>query len=203
MNQNRNDGNEAGLLVLVGLGLAGLGIHRSYAGGGGRFLADLTEALRRAKETPQMAASAPPGEIPIGERTLLQRRRRVRHRLAHLRGRQMPTARTLLHVPPKQIAASIEVPPPAKTNKLEKPPRHKAPRAVVQRICNGVRELQAKRLGCPVEKLDTLAKDERVRLTRDEWMEIVRAEYPGVNWGFVQQVRTQVYDFKRSKTKND
>lgn len=138
----------------------------------------------------------------VGNKKLKRSRHSVRrHRSRTIFGvasspRQLPPA------PPK-IAASIEVSPPAKTNKLEKPPRHKAPRAVVQRICDGVRELQAKRLGCPVEKLDTRAKGERVRLTRDEWMEIVRAEYPGVNWGFVQQVRTQVYDFKRSKTKDD
>jgi hypothetical protein len=105
MNQNQNDSG-AGLLLLVGLSLTGLGVHKTYAGGVGRFLADLAEALRRAKETPQMAASVPSGEIPIGARTLLKRRRRVRHRLTHLRGRRKPTARTLLHVPPKQIAAA-------------------------------------------------------------------------------------------------
>jgi hypothetical protein len=57
MSENQNEGS-AGWLIVAGLGLAGYGVHKGYAGGVGQLMADFTEAWQRAQESPQSIAPA-------------------------------------------------------------------------------------------------------------------------------------------------
>jgi hypothetical protein len=57
MSENQNEVG-TGWLIVAGLGLAGYGVHKGYAGGVGQLMADFTEALRRAQESPQSIAPA-------------------------------------------------------------------------------------------------------------------------------------------------
>jgi hypothetical protein len=87
-----------------------------------------------------------------------------------------------------------------KPSKKEKPKRatkHVTPAPVRERIWLAWRKIEAEKAGCTLEELDNL--NERSRATRDDWMKIVRVEYPNANWDFVSKVRSEIYEYKRLK----
>jgi DNA-binding Lrp family transcriptional regulator len=84
--------------------------------------------------------------------------------------------------------------------KPKQPTKHKTPKVLLRKFLLEWRTLDAEKIGCTLEELDAL--NERSRVTKYEWMIIVRKEYPGANWEFVQGVRGEVYALNRPKVQS-